>query len=330
MEITHIIIKKNIIYLFKKNEEFTLCIFSYDINQNFNLTKKIKITAEYLDYYINAVCLHDDKFYILGGLLNGNMRSLKYITIINSNFESIIITKANNCELPQKRIFIDNNNIVIVNNILYLAGGCSDNDSNDIYSDFWSYNLNTKIWTCISKNIFDLQLEFNSHDYVEIAQNNENLILIGKFLNRYIYIYNIHSCSFTIIDIKNIYLLSLQNNYHIQKILCVENFIYLIMKNTQNITSVKFNINDKSYEIYKICDNIYDDVLMSNIDNANDNNNDNIVLIEKKINADFNIFRFNNKLSDLIINKIRTNKACFIKKDYDTLYNSLKIKIKIE
>jgi hypothetical protein len=292
------------------------------------------MTTEYLDYYMNGIYLYNDNFYILGGLLNNELRSLRYITVININFESITITKAENYEIPKKRIFIENNNIVIMHDILYLTGGCLDDDTNIdnyekyIYSDFWSYNLNTKVWTCISKNIFheNLNLEEKKckhHDYTEITQNHNNLLLSGKFLNQCFYIYNIYNNSFMKIELNGINAWFLKKEYHIQKTFCRENYVYFIMKNAKHISSVKFNINDKSYEIYKICDNIYDDVIISP-----NNYNDNIIFLERKINMNFNMFRFNNKFTDLLINKIRINKTHFADKDYDVLCALLKKQLK--
>jgi hypothetical protein len=208
-----------------------------------------------------------------------------------------------------------------------MTGGCLDDDDwidniceKSVYKDFWSYDINNKNWKCISNNIFG---EFNNEfcDYMELSHNeNENIFFIGKFIGNIIFIYNIQNNSFRQVkfELKTLF----QMEYYVQKFIILNSNIFLIVKNEKHISVLKLNLNSSIFEIYKLCDNIYGDVLLSC-------NNENIFFIERKLESDFVMLRYDNNLFDIIINKINNNKNKFTNEDYKILPNSLKKKLNI-
>lgn len=329
METTHIIIDKNFLFLFKKSPNYTMNISSYDIAQNYKLIKEINMATEYLDYYMNSVCYYNNNFYIFGGLLNDELRSLKYMTIINSDFKNILVLKSNSIEIPKKRLFIDNNNSVIINDIIYMAGGCLDDSDiidqdnitckKSVFNDFWSYDIKNKNWNCISNDIFR---EFNDElcDYIEITHKNNNIFFIGKFIGNNIFIYNVQNNSFNQIKLKFTFLFNME--HYVQKSFIFNENIFFIMRNKNFVSVLKLNLCSYMFEMYKLCENIFNDILLSN-------NNENIFIVERKLEKDILSLRFDNNLFDMVINKININKQYFNFKDYDMLCKSLKKKLNI-
>lgn len=322
MEVTHIIINNNFLYLFKKSNTCALSVEIYDIYNNLKPINKKKFNDEYFDYFMNNIYLYNDNFYILGGYLNNISRSLKFITIMSIDFKTINIIKAINYEIPESRYFLDNNNIIIKNNIIYLAGGYN-NDY--LYDDLWSFDLNTKKWKNIEKNIFINKKTEKIRDYIEIYDfnnNKNNIIITGKYINFYYFLYDINNNFIREINIQNNLKKELfNNNLIIYKVFNKNNTIYVILKNNNKIMCLK--IENDIGELFFIANNEYNDILI-------DNDNNNIYITERKTTLikNLKIYRFNNNLYDNIINFIRT-KFNFTNKDYIILPNKIKTDILI-
>lgn len=307
MEITHIIINNNLLFLFRKTKDAPLSIYSYDINKNYKVIKKISFTSEYLDYYMNCLILHKNNFYMFGGLFGGELRSLKYMTIINENLDDINILKSDDYFTPEKRLFIENNNCVVINDILYMAGGCLDDSDiidwnnmsceKSVFKDFWSYDIQNKKWKCISKNIFE-EFKSKNFDYVEMSSHENNIFFTGKFILNGIYFYNTNNKIFQHINFCFRELLDIE--YYVQKLFVVENHIFLIMKNRKNISVCKFNLQNNSFYAYNLCNNINSDILLSH-----DNNT--LHIVERKNKKKITPLRFDNNLFDMMTNKINLN-----------------------
>lgn len=326
MSITHIIINSNFLYLFKNKEKHFLLIEIYDINKKLELINKKTLSSDYFDYYMNAIYLYKDNFYILGGYCNDKLRSFKFITIINIKFDTINIIKSKNDDIPKKRVFIDNNNIVIKNDILYLAGGYSEYYTEDynIFDDMWCFDLKSKTWKNIKKNMFLYIENEKIVDYIEIYDgNNNNIIITGKYLNFYYFLYDINKNIIHKINLKdNIKKELYIDNFIIYKVFYKNDNIYIILNNNEKIFCVKINI--KNYYVSKNV--ISNNFNMNDIIINNDENNIYVYDKEKKSIESIKIFRFENNLYDEIINFIRSHDN-FTFQDYNILPNKIKTDI---
>ncbi len=272
MEITHIIIDGNFIYIFLFNSKNKLELYVYNIG-DFVCIKKIINDNILLELYMNSICLYNNKFYFVGGfdtdLKIPNFFENIIVTQIDlSNIEIIKTIPSLHNNFPLERLFLYNNNAIIKDNIVYMCGGVINEEYTEnfeyyIMQDFWKLDLETKKWDLIIKNISNLndenQENKNFSYYLEIADCGENILIRRKYDFSIFYLYNIAHDSWKKINITNVNkILFCDLDLSIYTSFYNHNNIYFITKsNVGSFFNIEYSIERSEYRINHLCDENY-------------------------------------------------------------------------
>jgi hypothetical protein len=335
MEITHIIINEDLIYIFAINDENKIELIVCDIF-NFFIIKNTMRNDDLLELYMNGILLHNNKFYFIGGY-DRNFRipnSFENIIVTDDNLNIVDIIKTNPLftnNYPVERLFMYNNNFIIKDDVLYMCGGVI-NDEYTIYfedyisQDFWELNLETKNWNLITNNIFHFvkneEKNINNDDlfdYLEIIDYGENIIIWGKYNTFILYLYDIKNKELKKMNIvenirKNI---PFNHNFLIHALHYdnnKQNIYFIISSNIGSIYSIQFNVSENDYKILYLCNEKYYEYqyeyeyyIMFYKNKVYFFNKDKIQNKVYSLKNSVIYYNYNNSLYDLLANFIRYN-----------------------